>query len=113
MKKEEEEDLKKALSDYENLQKQLEVLLIQKHQLQLQLNEVKHAHTELKKAKGDVYRSIGSVMIHTTREEADKDLGEKQELLQVKIDALTKQEEKLRETVTSSQAELKKRLKKD
>ncbi len=111
--KKEEENLKKSLAEYENLQKQLEVLLIQKHQVQLQLNEVKHALTELKKAKGDVYRSIGSVMIHTTREAAEKDLKEKEELLGVKIDAFSKQEEKLRETVTVSQRELKKRLKRE
>lgn len=106
-----EESLNKELLDYENLEKQLEVVLIQKHQLQLQLNEVKHAIEELKKAKGTVYRSAGSLMIQSSKEEAEKDLKDKQELFNVKLDALAKQEEKLRESVTEAQKSLQERLK--
>ncbi|MBD3210008.1 prefoldin subunit beta [Candidatus Micrarchaeota archaeon] len=105
------EDLNKNLMEYENLEKQLEVVLIQKHQLQVQLNEVKNAMEELKKAKGEVYRSVGSITIATTKEEAEKDLKEKQELLQVKLNALEKQEEKLRGTVMDTQKQLQERMK--
>lgn len=106
-----EEDLRRSISQYEKMQKQLEVLIIQKHQIQLQLNEVKHALSELKKSEGDVYRSIGSVMIKTTKNKAESELKEKSELLNVKLDTYSKQEEKLRETVTKSQKELRERLK--
>ncbi len=105
------DDLSKDLVEYENLEKQLEVLLIQKHQLQIQLNEIGHALEQLKKAKGDVYRSVGSIILHTTKEEAEKDLKEKQELIQVKVNAIAKQEEKLRSTVMESQKSLQERMK--
>ncbi len=103
--------LDQDILEYENLEKQLEVVLIQKHQLQLQLNEVKHALDELKKAKGAVYRSIGSLMILSDKVEAEKDLKDKQELLEVKLNAQGKQEEKLRESVLTAQKSLQERMK--
>ena len=104
-------DLSKNLAEYENLEKQLEIVLIQKHQLQIQLNEIKHALEELKKTKGEVYRSVGSIILSTTKEEAETDLKERQELINVKLNAMAKQEEKLRSTVMESQKKLQERLK--
>lgn len=111
MKREMDSDLSKNLMEYENMEKQLEVVLIQKHQLQIQLNEVKHALDELKKANGAVYRSVGSIVMNTTKEEAEHELKERRDLLDVKINAIAKQEEKLRTTVMDSQKKLQERLK--
>lgn len=108
--KKDEEDLNKELVEYENMEKQLEVLLIQKHQLQIQFNEVRHALDELKKAKGDVYRSVGSILMHTTKEEAEADLKERNELIEVKLNAISKQEEKLRTTVVDTQKRLQEKM---
>jgi prefoldin beta subunit len=106
-----DDDLNRDLIEYENMEKQLEVLLIQKHQLQIQANEIKHALEELKKSQGDVYRSVGSIMIHTTREAAEADLKERDELIEVKLNAIGKQEEKLRQTVMETQKKLQERMK--
>lgn len=106
-----QDNLNKELIEYENMEKQLEVLLIQKHQLQIQLNEIKHAMDELEKATGDVYRSVGSVLLHTTKEKAEKDLKDRNELLEVKLNAISKQEEKLRTTVMDTQKKLQERMK--
>lgn len=106
-----EEELNKSLIEYENMEKQLEVLLIQKHQLQIQSNEIRHAVEELKKATGEVYRSVGSIMFHTTKDDAEKDLKERNELLEVKLNSISKQEEKLRSTVLDSQKRLQERMK--
>lgn len=104
-------NLNKELAEYENLEKQLEVLLIQKHQLQIQQNEVKHALEELGKAGGDIYRSIGSVLIQSSKEDAEKDLSEKADLITVKLSAIEKQEEKLRNVVLETQKKLQERMK--
>ncbi|MEW6722868.1 MAG: prefoldin subunit beta [Candidatus Micrarchaeota archaeon] len=108
--KKEQEDLNRELIEYENMEKQLEVLLIQKHQLQIQSNEVKHALEELKKAKGEVYRSVGAILLHTTKEEAEADLKERDELIEVKLNAISKQEEKLRMTVMDTQKKLQEKM---
>jgi len=105
------ESVDEEILNYENLEKQLEVILIQKHQLQLQLNEIKHAQDELKRAKGEVYRAVGSIMLLSTKDEAEKELKDRQELVEVKVGALGKQEEKLRESVTFAQKVLQERMK--
>ena len=105
------EDLNRSLMEYENMEKQLEVLLIQKHQLQIQANEVRHALDELKKSSGEVYRSVGAVMLHTTKDAAEKDLKERQEMIDVMFNAITKQEEKLRATVMENQKKLQEKMK--
>jgi prefoldin beta subunit len=110
-KKEETADISKALTEYESLEKQLEVMLIQKNQLTLQIAETKNALEELKHAKGDVYRSIGSLLIKTTKEDADKKLSEKLELMEVKQKAVTKEEEKLRKVLGDLQEKLKEQMK--
>ncbi|MFH0736977.1 MAG: prefoldin subunit beta [Candidatus Micrarchaeota archaeon] len=108
--KKEQEDLNRELIEYENMEKQLEVLLIQKHQLQIQLNEIRHALEELKKAKGDVYRSVGAVLLHTSKDAAETDLKERNELVDVKLNAISKQEEKLRTTVMDAQKKLQEKM---
>ncbi|NYZ74236.1 prefoldin subunit beta [Candidatus Micrarchaeota archaeon] len=109
--KKENEDLSRELVEYENMEKQLEVLLIQKHQLQIQLNEIKHALEELKKSKGEVFRSVGSILMHTTKDEAESDLKERNELVDVKLNAIGKQEEKLRTMVMDTQKKLQEKMK--
>ncbi len=106
-----ENDLNRELVEYENMEKQLEVLLIQKHQHQIQMNEIKHALEELKKSKGEVYRSVGSVLLHTTKEAAEADLKERDELVEIKLNSITKQEEKLRAIVMDAQKKLQEKMK--
>ncbi len=103
-------DIGKEIAEYENLEKQLEMLLVQKHQVQVQLNEVRHALEHLKEAKGEVYKSVGTIILYTTKEEAEKELKDKEELLQVRLETLTKQEEKLREKVTEAQKRLQEKM---
>jgi prefoldin beta subunit len=110
MKNQMDSEFNKRLIEYENMEKQLEMLLVQKHQLQLQLNEIKHALEELKKSKGTVYRSIGSIMVHSSKEDAEKDLSERKELIEVKTNAIVKQEEKLRGSVVDAQKHLQERM---
>ena len=60
-------ELERSLVEYQNAERQLQSIVLQKHQLQLQLNEISLAEEELKKSKGDVFKSIGSVMVKTTK----------------------------------------------
>lgn len=104
-------ELEKSLIEYENLEKQLQVLVLQKHQLQLQLNEINLAEDELKKARGDVYRSIGAIMVKSTVEEAQKDLKERKDLIEIRINSAGKQEDKLRANLMDFQKKLQEKMK--
>ncbi|MEM3422393.1 MAG: prefoldin subunit beta [Candidatus Bilamarchaeaceae archaeon] len=108
----EDAEFGKSLAEYENLEKQLEVVLIQKNQLSLQIAEAKNALEELKDAKGEVYRSVGSLILKTTKEEAEKKLKERLELMEVKHKAISKEEERLKEAVLKLQQTLKEKMEK-
>ncbi len=111
MTRKEDEDIGKSLTEYESLEKQLEIILLQKNQLTLQIAETRNALEELKHAKGDVYRSIGSLLIKTTKEEAGDKLTEKLELMEVKQKAVGKEEEKLKRVLGDLQEKLKEQMK--
>lgn len=104
-------ELEKALVEYENLEKQLQVLVLQKHQLQLQLNEINLAQEELKKAKGEIYRSIGAIMMKSTVEDSQKDLKERKDLIEIRLNSANKQEEKLRAKLMELQKKLEEKMK--
>ncbi len=108
----EEAELGRSLAEYQSLEKQLEVLLIQKNQLTLQIADTKNALEELKNAKGEVYRSVGSLIVKTTKEDAEKKLKEKLELMEVKSKAVSKEEERLKEAVLKLQQALKEKMEK-
>ena len=104
-------ELEKSLVEYENFERQLQVLVLQKHQLQLQLNEISLAQEEIKKVRGDVYKSIGSVMVKSSAEDAEKDLKERKELSDMRLSTLAKQEEKLRSSLIVMQKKLQDKMK--
>ncbi len=104
-------ELQKSLVEYENVEKQLQMLVLQKHQFQLQLNEMKLAEDEVKKANADVYKLVGSIMVKSTKQEAEKDLKERKELVDMRLATLAKQEEKLRTHLGTLQKHLQEQMK--
>ncbi len=104
-------ELEKMLAEYENAEKQLQMILIQKQQMQLQTSEITLAVEELVKAKGEIYKSIGAVMVKSNKEDADKDLKERKERLDLKMTSMSRQEEKLRQNLSELQKKLQMKLK--
>ena len=66
------------------------------------------AGEELDKASGTIYRAIGTIIVQAKKEEAKKDLAEKTETFNMRVNMLTKQEEKLKNRLV----ELKNKLEK-
>ncbi len=99
-------ELERDLVEYQNAERQLQSVLLQRHQLQLQLNEISLALEELAKAKGDIYKATGSIMLRTTGEEAEKDLKEKKDLFEIRVKALTQQEEKMKNVLMKLQKKI-------
>ncbi|MEM4389914.1 MAG: prefoldin subunit beta [Candidatus Micrarchaeia archaeon] len=103
-------EMEQRIGEFRNLQNQLQMTLLQKQSVQAQLDEIAEAGEELKKTKGPIYRSVGTLLVASTKEEAEKDLAEKKELLGVRLNALTRQEEKLRERLNELRAEIEQAL---
>lgn len=104
MNKETEEQIR----ELQILENTLQSLLMQKQALQLELSEVENAINELQKAKGEVYRIAGNIMIKAEASELSKELGQKKDLIFLRLKTLDTQEnslsqeaEKLRKKVLS------------
>ncbi len=91
-----DKELKAMLGEYQALQNQLQVVAVQRSQARLQIDEMIGALEQLKTSTGAVYRAAGNLLLASTKEEAEKDLADKKETLEVRAGVLGKQEEKLR-----------------
>ena len=78
---------------------------MQKQNIQMQLMEVESALAELGKTDS-AYKIIGNVMVAAKKGDLKKELEEKQEMLNMRISSVEKQEEKLREKATKMQSEV-------
>ena len=87
---------------------QMQALLMEKQSLQVDLNETTNASVEVKKTRDDVYKVLGNVMLKVDKPSILQELEDKKKLLQIRINALEKQEhlqeekaEKLRKELSS------------
>lgn len=93
-------------------QQTLQAVLTQKQQLELELTEVEQALSELEKMtdKAIIYKSIGSLLVKSERPKITSELNERKELLNMRINVLGKQEERLRSQVKGLQTKLQREL---
>ncbi|MCS7142729.1 MAG: prefoldin subunit beta [Aigarchaeota archaeon] len=96
----------------QQLQQTLSVLIAEKQRLQAELEEINMAIEELNKS-GDnavVYKSVGPVMVQTSKERLLSELNEKRELDETRIKVLEKQEGRTRAQMEGLQKELQAQL---
>jgi len=105
--------LDSEISEYQKMEKELQTILLQKYQIEVQLNEIAMALEEVEKIdeKVEIYRAIGSILIRTTVERAREDLKERKALLETRIKVLSQQEEKLRASLSRLTKKLQEELK--
>ncbi len=85
------ENVEKLLKDYQIMQEQLRNVAMQLEQMQAQKIEMERAKEELEKANGKVYRSVGNVIIESSKEKALLDVTDKHSLTSARIQSLNKQ----------------------
>ncbi len=96
----------------QQLQQTLQGVLTQKQQLELELSEVEQALSELEKLSNAaiIYKSIGSLLVKSKKTKVTTELNERKDLLNMRINVLGKQEERLRTQVKDLQEKLQKDL---
>jgi len=96
----------------QQLQQTLQGVLTQKQQLELELNEGEQALSELEKLTDAavIYKSIGSLLVKSEKTKVTTELNERKELLNMRINVLGKQEERLRTQVKDLQEKLQRDL---
>ncbi len=87
------------------LEQNLQTFLMQKQQFQMQLSEVVSALENLKDAN-KAYKIISNIMVDTKKEDLEKELNQKKEMLEIRIKSLTKQEEGIKEKSQKLQKEV-------
>ena len=96
----------------QQLQQTLQVVLTQKQQLELEFTEVEQALSELEKLtdSATIYKSIGSLLVKAKKGKVTTELNERKDLLNMRINVLGKQEERLRTQVKDLQTKLQRDL---
>lgn len=102
-------NMQKKIEELQIFERNMQNFLAQKQTIQIEFNETLNAVSEVKKAKDEVYRIVGGIMLRTEKEGLLKELEEKKKILELRISSIEKQErileenaEKLRQEITKS-----------
>ncbi len=93
-------EVEKDFADFQNAQRQLQNVLVQKQQMQIGLEEVKGALESVEGTTGDVYKVAGGLLLSTTKESAKKELADKKEMFELRMGQFSKQEASLTARLT-------------
>ena len=104
-------DAEEKIGQLQMMEQNIHNILLQKQQFQSQLIEVESALKELGKTE-KAYKIVGNIMISASKEDLEKDLNSKKEMAELRIKALEKQENKMREKQKAIQEEVMKQIKK-
>lgn len=109
-----DKETEKQIQELQIIEQNLQNILMQKQAFQMELNETENASSELAKAKDEVYKIAGQIMIKSSKEVLLKELDEKKHLLSLRLKSIEKQESplseragKLRDEIVSKIAEKK------
>ncbi|MGC8586716.1 MAG: prefoldin subunit [Candidatus Micrarchaeia archaeon] len=90
------QDAEKLIKDYQLLQEQLRIAAMQADQLKLQQGELATAEAEVSKATGKVYVTIGGIIVESDKEAALKNISERKENNEIRLQSVNKQIAELR-----------------
>lgn len=101
--------MEQKIQEMQILEQKLQNTLFQKQAFQMELAETNSALVEIEKAKDEVFKIIGQLMIRSEKSKIKEELLEKKKILELRTKAFEKQEsslssqlEKLREELTKS-----------
>lgn len=101
--------IKNQLAQLQQIQQQAQAIAAQKNQVEINMKETDLALEELDKLDEDavVYRAIGDLLIKTEREKTKVSLKEKKDTLDLRLQTLTRQEERAQKRFQQLQEQLK------
>ena len=101
-------EAQEKLEELQDLQEKAQQVAAQKQQAETQLQEAETALEELDNIDEDasMYRRVGELLVQTEYGEAEEDLEEKANSLEVRVETLDKQEGRVQEQFEELQTEL-------
>lgn len=107
-----EKETQEKIEQLQLLEQNLQVLLAQKQTFQSQLLEIDNSLDELKITKEKPYKIVGPIMVLAEKNTLVKELEDKNEVINLRIKSIEKQEEETRGRAKNLQGEILKTLKK-
>lgn len=104
------QETKEMINQLQNLEQNINTMIAQKQQFQAQNLEVENALVQLEESD-KVFQIIGNIMVVSKKLKLKKELNEKKEVLDLRLKAIDKQEEKLRAKATEIQQQVMKDIK--
>ena len=106
------DDSKEDIQTFQNLQQQLQMILMQKQNIQAQKSEVENALSEINKVdEKDAYEVVGNIMVKKSKKELIESLEKKKEMFDLRLKTIEKQQSKLSEKATEIQEKISKNIK--
>ncbi len=89
--------IQNQIAQLQQVQQQVQALSMQKSQIEAMQKESKMALEELERLADDavIYRSVGELVIKTTKEESVSKLKDREETLSLRLQSISRQEERL------------------
>jgi len=94
------------VKDLQMTEQNVQNLSLQKQTSQVELNEINNALAEIEKTDDEIYKILGGIMIKTDKTALKKELGEKKKLLELRIQAIEKQEKLVSEKAKKLRSEI-------
>jgi len=101
-------EVQEKVEELQDLQETAQQVMAQKQEAETELNEAEAALDALEDTEGDstVYQQVGQVLVESDQSAAIEDLEETQSSLEVRVETLGKQEERVQDQFESLQQEL-------
>ena len=106
MEKKISQEAAKKIQELQILEQTIQNVLMQRQAFLLELNETNLALEELKTSGNEVYKIVGQLMIKTSKEESEKDLKSKKEILELKSKNLERQESGFKDKISKLRDEI-------
>lgn len=103
-------EVQQEIMQLQNLQRQLQLVAAQRQRFDIDMLQIDGALSELGGAKGKTYKAVGTLLIESDAKSLQKELTERKETTTTRIEALKKQEDKLKSKADELQKTLEKKL---
>jgi len=104
--------IQNKIEELQIFERNMQQLIVQKQSVQIELNEINNALEELKKAKKEVYKVAGSIMVLSDRESLTNELEEKRKVFDLKLVSVEKEESSLEKRIENIREEINKKIQK-
>ena len=100
------QELSEKIQELQMLERNLQAFSMEKQTLQVEINEISNALSELSGSGEEVYKILGGLMVKSEKKALEKDLNGRKKILDLRIDAIEKQEKSAESKTDALRAEI-------